>query len=68
MRLSLIHIFYFYTQNNRYFLKYMLKRRGLLDEVYLPFPNESGVPDPFIVAELEDVYKRQVYTAAFRIF
>lgn len=42
-----------YNQNNRYFLKYMLKRRGLLDEVYLPFPNENGVPDPFVLAEMD---------------
>ncbi len=56
--MTILSYLYFYTQNNRYFLKYMLKRRGLLDEVYLPFPNENGVPDPFIVAELDRTLDR----------
>ncbi len=51
--LTVLPYLYFFSQYNRYFLKYMLKRRGLLDKVQLPFPDEGGVPDPFIVAELD---------------
>lgn len=56
--MTILSYLYFYVQNNRYFLKYMLKRRGLIDEVYLPFPNENGVPDPFITAELDRTLDR----------
>lgn len=49
---------YFFSQYNRYFLKYMLKRRGVLDNVRLPFPDECGLPDPFIVSELDRTLDR----------
>jgi hypothetical protein len=36
----------------------MLKRRGILDNVYLPFPDEGGEPDPFVIAELDRTLDR----------
>ena len=56
--MTVLSYLYFYNQNSRYFLKYMLKRRGLIDAVYLPCPNENGEPDPFIIAELDRTLDR----------
>ncbi len=50
---TILSYLYFFTLNNRYFLKYMLKRRGIVDEVHMVFPDDVGVPDPFIIAEMD---------------
>jgi 2-keto-3-deoxy-L-arabinonate dehydratase len=56
--MTIMPYLYFFSHANRYFLKYMLKRRGIIDNVYLPFPDEKGVPDPFIIDEMDRTLDR----------
>ena len=48
----------FFTLSGRYYLKYMLCRRGVLENTVLPFPVEEGTPDPFITAQLDRTLDR----------
>ncbi|MBQ1222994.1 MAG: hypothetical protein IIX84_01780 [Oscillospiraceae bacterium] len=48
----------FFTLSGRYNLKYMLCRRGVLENTVLPFPIEEGTPDPFILEQLDRTLDR----------
>jgi len=43
----------FFSTANRFFLRYMLHRRGLVPGVHCIFPDESGKPDAVIIDELD---------------
>ncbi len=50
---TILSYLYFYVYNTRFFLKYMLVRRGVLSQVNPVWPDEGGDPDPFIIAEMD---------------
>lgn len=50
---TILSYLYFFTMNSRFFLKYILKRRGILSDVTMIFPDDLGTPDPFIISEMD---------------
>jgi len=46
-----------FNMNNRFFLKYMLYKRGILANTALPFPQESGTPSRLLLDEFDFIWE-----------
>ena len=47
-----------FNLHNRYFLKHMLWKRGIVANTLLPFPQEGPPPSPLLIAEFDYIWER----------
>ncbi|MCL2512431.1 MAG: dihydrodipicolinate synthase family protein [Oscillospiraceae bacterium] len=47
-----------FNLNNRYFLKHMLWKRGIVANTELPFPQEGQPPSPLLIDEFDYIWER----------